>query len=249
MCGRFASFRQTQDLLDAFMIDPTLPLDPELAAWQASWNVAPTDPVRIVVERAPRGAAADATAERSLRLARWGLVPSWSKDPRGGARMINARSETLLEKPAFAKPLAARRCLVPTEGYYEWKATAEAKARKQPYFIHPTGAGVAAFAGLYEFWRDRSKADDDPERWLITTTVITKAATGDMLDLHDRVPAVLEASLWDEWLAPATTAAAARGLLEEPVPDLTWHAVSTEVSTATTEGPQLIAPMAPGAEL
>ncbi|NKX91949.1 SOS response-associated peptidase [Sanguibacter hominis ATCC BAA-789] len=243
MCGRFASFRQTQDLLDAFMIDPTLPLDPELAAWQASWNVAPTDPVRIVVERAPRGAAPGAAAERSLRLARWGLVPSWSKDPKGGARMINARSETLLEKPAFAKPMAARRCLVPTEGYYEWKAGADPKARKQPYFIRPTSEGVTAFAGLYEFWRDKDKADDDPARWLVTTTVITKAATGDMLDLHDRVPAVLQPDLWAEWLAPTTSASDARALLDVPVPDLEWYPVSAAVSTATTEGPQLIQPV------
>jgi putative SOS response-associated peptidase YedK len=244
MCGRFASFRQTQDLLDAFMIDPTLPLDPELAAWQASWNVAPTDPVRIVVERAPRGSAAGASAERSLRVARWGLVPSWSKVPKGGARMINARSETLLDKPSFAKPMAARRCLVPTEGYYEWKAPQDGGKGKQPYFIRPTSDGVTAFAGLYEFWRDASKTDDDPARWLVTTTVITKAATGDMLDLHDRVPAVLEPSLWDEWLAPATTADEARTLLDIPVPDLAWHPVSPEVSTATTEGPQLIEPVA-----
>lgn len=158
--------------------------------------------------------------------------------------MINARSETLLDKPSFAKPMAARRCLVPTEGYYEWKAPQDGGKGKQPYFIRPTSDGVTAFAGLYEFWRDASKTDDDPARWLVTTTVITKAATGDMLDLHDRVPAVLEPSLWDEWLAPATTADEARTLLDIPVPDLAWHPVSPEVSTATTEGPQLIEPVA-----
>lgn len=259
MCGRFASFRQTQDLLDAFLIDPTLPLDPELAQWQASWNVAPTDPVRIVVERAPKPAAGaggarseaalDEQPVRSLRLARWGLVPSWSKDPSGGARMINARTETLLEKPAFKKAFAARRCLIPTEGYYEWQQPAPgtpARTPKQPFFIRPASEGVAAFAGLYEFWRDRTKADDDPARWLVTTTVITKDAEGDMRDLHDRVPAVLDASRWDEWLSPATSVGAARALLDPPVPDLTWYPVSTAVNTATNEGPQLVEPVPAG---
>jgi len=102
---------------------------------------------------------------------------------------------------------------------------------------------VTAFAGLYEFWRDKDKADDDPARWLVTTTVITKAATGDMLDLHDRVPAVLQPDLWAEWLAPTTSASDARALLDVPVPDLEWYPVSAAVSTATTEGPQLIQPV------
>ena len=158
MCGRYASFRSAQDVADDVAIAE---LADDARLLPPSWNVAPTDEVRIVVERPTTvetagGAARPGTGEitRSLRLARWGLVPSWSKDPSGGARMINARRETLLDKPAFAKPLAVRRCLVAADGYYEWKklplpagATENAKPPKQPYWIHRDGEPVF-FAGL-----------------------------------------------------------------------------------------------------
>ncbi|CAM3687292.1 SOS response-associated peptidase [Isoptericola cucumis] len=253
MCGRYASFRDAQDLVDDLAIadvaDDARLLPP-------SWNVAPTDPVRIVVER-PRRIDGKNTGEitRSLQVARWGLVPSWAKDPGVGARMINARSETLLDKSAFAKPLAVRRCLLPADGYYEWRkldlppgdaATGEAKGRsrakvpKQPYWIHPAGGGVAALAGLYEFWRDRSRADDDPDRWLVSATVITTAASDDLERIHDRMPVILPAHAWDAWLDPAVGADEAMAIVGGPQVGMATRPVGDAVGSVQNNRPSLL---------
>ena len=158
MCGRFVSTTGPQDLASLFGVsswDPQVSLDP-------SWNVAPTDPVWAVLERLDRDTGEIA---RQLRPLRWGLVPSWAKDPGVGARMINARSETVHEKPAFRKAFTARRCLLPADGYFEWVAIAAAegkKAYKQPYYLAPADGTLMAMAGLYEFWRDPTRPDDAP---------------------------------------------------------------------------------------
>jgi putative SOS response-associated peptidase YedK len=243
MCGRYASFREAEDLADAFLIAP-----PDVAEdarlLPPSWNVAPTDPVRIVVEREDR---------RSLRLARWGLVPPWAKDPSVGSRMINARTETLATKPAFRRALAARRCLVPAEGYYEWQAADGAAfdrpgggRAKQPFWIHPADDGPLAFAGLYEFWRDRLRADDDPLRWLVTMTIVTGGAPSDsvLAAIHDRRPVILDPSRWGAWLDPRVQDTdAVVALLHRPAPPLVATPVSTEVNRVGTDGPQLIDPV------
>lgn len=245
MCGRYASFRQAQDLADAFAIragiQDVLPvLDDDVADLPPSWNVAPTDPVRIVVERT----AEDGPALRSLKVARWGLVPSWSKDARGGARMINARSESLLSKPAFKRAAQSRRCLVPADGYFEWRRPDPAAPKlKRPCYVHPADDDVLALAGLYEFWRDRSLADDDPDRWLVTTTIVTAPATGDLAELHDRRPVALGRDLWDRWLDPSVDAEEAVTLLDEPAPDQTFYEVSTAVNRVGTQGPELLVPV------
>jgi putative SOS response-associated peptidase YedK len=251
MCGRYASFREAQDLADAFAIDAALVEDGvrELAP---SWNVAPTQDVRIVVERAPKQAdGGSGPAERSLRLARWGLVPSWAKDPSTGNRMINARVESLLDKPAFAKPFAARRCLVPADGYYEWKklepapgSTPSGRARtpKQPFYITPADGDVAALAGLYEFWRDRARADDDPRRWLVTTTIITRPASDDLASIHDRMPLALPRDAWDDWLDPTLGAKQAAALLDVLPERMTSREVSSLVSNVNNDSPSLLAP-------
>ncbi|WP_242496245.1 SOS response-associated peptidase [Xylanimonas protaetiae] len=173
-------------------------------------------------------------------------MPSWSKDPSGGARMINARVETLTDKPAFAKPLAVRRCLVPADGYYEWRrlglppgAKATAKAPRQPYWIHRDGEPVL-FAGLYEFWRDRTKAGDDPARWLVSTTVITTAASAPMAHVHDRMPVALPPTAWDAWLDPAVGAEQAAGLLDDPLAEFALRPVTDLVSSVRNNGPSLL---------
>src|SRR5665811_2322096 len=125
MCGRYASFREAQDLADAFAVAPTDVAEDALLL-PPSWNLAPTDPVRIVVEREQ-----DDQVRRSLRVARWGLVPGWAKDPSVGSRMINARVETLTTKPAFRKAAASRRCLVPAEGYFEWQEQEQEQEQEQ----------------------------------------------------------------------------------------------------------------------
>jgi putative SOS response-associated peptidase YedK len=237
MCGRFASFSQTQDLADELAIAE---IAEDARLLPPSWNVAPTDPVRIVVERAAKGSD---EVTRSMRLARWGLVPSWAKDPTMGARMINARSETLLDKPAFAKPFAARRCLVLADGYYEWRklslpATGSKKVPKQPYWIHPGGDGVAAFAGLYEFWRNPAASETDPDRWLVSTTVVTRPASERMAPIHDRMPLVLPPHAWDTWLDPSVRDASE--LLQIDNLPLTTRPVGDAVGSVQNDGPSLI---------
>src|SRR3954447_9397703 len=164
MCGRYASTRSPQELAPLFQV-PDVPAKETLAP---NWNVAPTNDVWAVLERTPRNDKDDiAAAKRELRPLRWGLVPSWAKDVSIGARLINARVETVHEKPAFRRAFARRRCLLPADGYYEWRVAED--GGKQPFYIRPSGGGVLAMAGLYEMWRPAEDADE----WLLTCTVIT----------------------------------------------------------------------------
>ncbi len=237
MCGRYASSAEPDSLVATFMIDAVEEIVPP------SFNVAPTDPVPAVVERVDRATGA---VVRTLRAPRWGLVPSWSKDARGGARMINARAETVATKPAFAKAFAARRCLLPADGYYEWQTiTGESgKPLKQPWFIRPTGGGVLPMAGLYEFWRDRGLGVAAP--WLVTCTVITTTAIDALGHVHDRMPMVVRDEDWAAWLDPhSTDALAAAALLSTPASDrIETYKVATSVNSVRNNGPDLITPVA-----
>ena len=163
MCGRYASSRRPEDLIEEFeVVDSRVPepLAPD-------YNVAPTKEVYAVVERAPSKDSPE-PPERQLRVVKWGLVPSWAKDASIGNRMINARMETVAEKPAYKRALAVRRCLLPADGYFEWYPTDEktkaGKPTKQPFFIHPKDDASLAMAGLYEIWRDPTKDDDEDDR-------------------------------------------------------------------------------------
>ncbi|HZP15356.1 MAG TPA: SOS response-associated peptidase [Nocardioides sp.] len=185
MCGRYASSRRPEDLIDEFDIIESRVEFPIAS----SWNVAPTDETYVVMERGENAA-------RTLAVARWGLVPSWAKDRSIASRLINARSETLGEKPAFRKAYASRRCLVPADGYYEWYVTQELKAGKpvkQPFYLTPSDGEVLPMAGLYEWWPDPAKGEDDPDRWLLSCTVITTAAADEIGVIHDRMPLVVQA--------------------------------------------------------
>ena len=240
MCGRYAASRDPGDLVEEFEIveGPETSLAP-------SWNVAPTQDVYAVVARPPRGEP-EGAATRRLRVARWGLVPSWAKDPSIGNRMINARLETVAEKPAFRKAFARRRALLPADGYYEWYG--ETKGKKQPFFIRPADGGVLAMAGLYELWRDPAVDDSDPEApdpWLWSVTVITTSATDDLGRIHDRMPMFVERSSWSEWLDPGVhDPDLLHGLLVPAAPGrLTAFPVSTEVNKVTHDGPQLVQPL------
>ncbi|MDP9395691.1 MAG: SOS response-associated peptidase [Actinomycetota bacterium] len=246
MCGRYASSRSPEDLVEEFEVDRVAGEPPP-----ASYNIAPTDPVVSVLERAPRKEP-EADAERVLRVLRWGLVPSWAKDPSIGSRMINARVETVHEKPAFRRPFAARRCLLPADGYYEWytfdrparEGGRRATTRKQPFFIRPRDGGVLAMAGLYELWRDPAAAEGaDP--WLWTCTVITTTAEDELGRIHDRMPMIVERERYDAWLDPANDDPdALRALLVPAAPGrLEAYAVSTEVNSVRNDGPQLVAPL------
>lgn len=233
MCGRYVSVASTEDLFDEF--------DLERAVGEAlapSWNVAPTDPVRVITLRKPKDGGS-AEPVRELRTARWGLVPSWSRDSRGGARMINARIETVTDKPAFKAAAARRRCLIPALGYYEWQKTGQGKV---PYFLHDPQARTLAMAGLYELWRDRELADDDPARWLWSCAIITQQASDTLGVIHDRNPVMIPTALHAQWLdCSSDDPATARRLLEQvPPARLEPYVVSSAVGNVANNGPQLI---------
>jgi putative SOS response-associated peptidase YedK len=221
MCGRYSASRPpdlTAETYAAAVADDPPP---------PSWNVAPTDPVAVVVER---GGA------RELRTLRWGLIPSWAKDRKVASKMINARAETVAEKPAFRAALARRRCLVPADGWYEWRTEA---GRKQPFFISPRSGEGVAFAGLYEVWRD-----PETEELVRTCVVVTTAASAELSYLHERMPVVLRADAWDPWLDPSyDDVEAVRGLLVGSE-GFAAYPVSTQVNSVRNNGAHLLEPLA-----
>ncbi len=242
MCGRYASSRKPEDLIDEFDVAESLvaePLEPD-------YNVAPTKEVYAVLERPPK---AERPQQRQLRALTWGLVPSWAKDPKIGNRMINARMETVAEKPAYRKAFASRRCLLPADGYFEWYPTeavdAKGKPRKQPFFIRPADGGVLAMAGLYEIWRDPSVAEGQPGMFRWTCTVITTDATDDLGHIHDRMPLMVSPQRWSDWLDPAPRSVPdLLDLLEPAAPGrLTAYPVSSLVSNVGNNGPELVEPL------
>jgi len=259
MCGRYASSSHPEDLVDEFEVDvdrtgragrSILAAPQSPPAGQPDFNVAPTKQAPVVLTRADRGDP-EAAPTRQLRLLIWGLVPSWAKDVKVGLRMTNARSESLLGKSSFARTAAVRRCLVPADGWYEWQASptavdAKGKPRRQPFFVHRSDGAPLAMAGLYEFWRDRSLAEDDPDAWLTTYTIITTAAEPGLDRIHDRQPLVLERADWDDWLDPAQTdlsrVRAHLGFSEPGRFDV--YPVGTAVNSSRNNGEQLLVPLA-----
>jgi putative SOS response-associated peptidase YedK len=233
MCGRYATTRTPDELADRFGAQVADALTERSVDIEPDWNMAPTKPAPIVVQRPARD---DKPAYREVLAAQWGLVPSWAKDPKIGSRMINARSETVAEKPAFAKAFAQRRAIVPADGYYEWYPG----ATKQPFYICPKDRDVLAMAGLFEFW----KADPDSS-WLITFTILTTSASDDLGHLHDRTPMMLVGDEIEAWLDPAPMSVEDRlGLLVPAIPGrLDAWPVSTEVNNHRNNGPNLIEPI------
>jgi putative SOS response-associated peptidase YedK len=252
MCGRYASSRRAEELAEEFDIAALRvpqPLEPD-------YNVAPTKDVYAVVERPPSSQSAERAdrtdgtppPERQLRVLRWGLVPSWAKDPGIGNRMINARRETVAEKPAFQRAFAKRRCLLPADGYFEWYPTAQltraGKPLKQPFFIRPKDGGTLAMAGLYEIWRDPERAEGDPARFLWTCTVITTQAEDALGHIHDRMPLMVEPDRWSAWLDPTAERASLLDLLVPAAPGaLEAYPVSRAVGNVANNGPELVEPL------
>ncbi|MFI9248262.1 SOS response-associated peptidase [Streptomyces sp. NPDC053086] len=245
MCGRYVASRRPQDLAPLFHVEKW----PATEALAPSWNVAPTDDVWAVLERAPHGDGSGTAPVRELRPLRWGLVPSWAKELKIGARMINARVETVHEKPAFRRAFVKRRCLLPADGFYEWqpgKDPATGKARKQPYFIHPEDDQVMALAGLYEYWRNPAVApDDDPSAWLMTCTIITSEATDAAGRVHPRMPLALTEDHYAAWLDPANQdTEELHALLGQPASGhLDARPVSPAVNNVRNNGPHLLDPV------
>jgi putative SOS response-associated peptidase YedK len=194
----------------------------------ARYNIAPTLPV-LTVRRNPT------TGDRSLDLLRWGLIPHWAKDAKGGPQMINARAESLGEKPAFRGALAQRRCLIPADGFYEWQ---QDKAPKQPFLITLSEGGPFCFAGLWENWRQPDGV------WLRSCAIITTRATPALHFLHHRMPVILDPADYGLWLGEETGNIAQREALLRPYDGakLAITAVGTAVNQVRNEGPELIIP-------
>ncbi len=206
---------------------------PPDALIEPSWNVAPTDDVYAV------------TVEGDARRVagyHWGLVPAWADSPKVGARMINARSETLAAKSAFRTAFQKRRCIVPADGFYEWRRTDAAPRRgRRPQYIRRADGEPMAFAGLWALWK--SPSGD----WLRSSTIVTTEANEAIAPLHDRMPVILPRSAWEEWLDPAEDDLAALGRLLVPAPAslVTLYEVNSDVNNVRNQGPHLIDPAAP----
>lgn len=260
MCGRYAASADLDELIEEFDVELDRHDEPARSvlanpqqppAGLPDWNMAPTKQAPVVLTR-----PVDDVPRRQLRLLTWGLVPAWSKDVKGAYRMINARAESVAEKPAYARALASRRALVPALGWYEWQTSptvrdAKGKPRKQPFFVRRGDGDLLAMAGIYEFWRDKAVADpDDPLAWLVTFAIVTTAAEPGLDRIHDRQPLVLEREDWARWLDPSVTEVAAiDDLVRFCAPGrFTAYPVSRAVSSNRANGPDLIEP-APAGEL
>lgn len=242
MCGRFVSASPPDEIARYF--DAEAP-DVDL---EASYNVAPTNDIYAVTEDG---------GIRRVEAFHWGLVPSWAKDPKISAKMINARAEGIATKNAYRAAFKRRRCIIPVDGFYEWQKI-EGQKKKQPHYIHNPDGEPLAFAGLWEVWRPKrekvegddartTEADESPLR---SATIITTTPNETMAKIHDRMPVILPASKWAEWLDPSNDDVETLGQLLVPAPSsiITMHPVSTEVNTVRNKGPELIDPYDPEAD-
>lgn len=232
MCGRYTLTRQ-EDLVED--LQASLGESVQGEWWKPRFNVAPTQPAPVVMLR---------EGVRTIELARWGLVPHWAG--KSGARpplMINARVEGLVDKPVFRDALARKRCLVPADGFFEWKRDPkQAKAKPQPMYFHPRSRRTIAFAGLWA--KNRTDAGEQ-----LSFTIITGPPNDLVRPIHDRMPVVLDPDAWAAWLDPGIDAAAARALLGvPPIADWILEPVSIRVNSAQVDDPTLIEPIEAPAE-
>jgi putative SOS response-associated peptidase YedK len=254
MCGRFTLRTPVPVLTGQF--DLEVSADRQLELFEPRYNIAPTQ--EIVVVRAD-----PASGRRMASMMRWGLVPSWSKEGTKGRPMINARAETLGEKPAFRTAYRCRRCLIPADGFYEWQQPAGGRGKKQPFYIHRRDHGPFAFAGLWEKWRlrpTRNAAEHEPspspslkgrgteeeQLTIESCAIVTTASTGALRELHDRMPVILAPNDYAPWLDPALEDCASLAHLLQPGGEdqLIAEPVSTRVNRVTeVEDPECILPL------
>ncbi len=239
MCGRFVSSNSAAEIAEYF--GASLEVEP----LPNNFNVAPTNDIYAIVS--------PGDGEAVVRAFHWGLVPSWAKDVKIGSSMINARAETVADKPAFKGVFRKHRCIIPMTGFYEWQAARtdgplgpKGKPVKQPMYIHRVDDEPLAVAGLWSAWRDRTGPADAP--WLHTCTVITTSANNTMAPVHDRMPVILRRAWWQEWLDPAASDLDALRRMLVPAPDslLTMYPVSTQVNNVRNNGDELIRRIEPG---
>lgn len=240
MCGRFTLRTPLTVLIQHFDLDSRG--DRQMPLFDARYNIAPTQDI-LVVRIDPRD------GQRIAAMLRWGLIPSWSKEPGGGPPMINARSETLAEKPTFRTAYRRRRCLIPADGFYEWQqAAGGSKAKKQPFYIHRPDGAPFAFAGLWERWTqssppsasppaDSAVGDDSRPLAIESCTIVTTTANNTLRDLHDRMPVILAPNDYAKWLDPKSEDPAALQYLLAPCGDdeLIAEPVSTHVNMVAND--------------
>jgi putative SOS response-associated peptidase YedK len=242
MCGRFVLDRVTSDLVALFDVDIE---GDDLPA--PSWNIAPTQQISVVIDSLPRAASADDFPEpvRRLEAARWGLVPGFTAGPASGPPLFNARSEGLAGKTPFEASLRGRRAVVPASGYFEWSVI---DGQKTANYISLPGDELVLFAGLFDWWKDPNAGPDDPAKWLLSATILTRASTGALASVHDRMPVFLDADVVEEWLDPQSegsqelvdeVAGAAAFVADRVV----FHAVDPGVGSVQNNGPELINPL------
>lgn len=234
MCGRFTLRTPAAVLIEHFDLD--VRGDRQLPLFESRFNIAPTQDVLVV-----RMDQAD--GKRTGAMLRWGLIPSWSASGKstGGPPMINARAETLAEKPMFRSAVRRRRCLIPADGFYEWRATTGGgRGKKQPYFIHRPDHQPFAFAGLWEIWKSPDQASP---LTIESCTIVTTEANDTLLALHDRMPVVLSPNDYSEWLDPACQDASRLQHLLSPCPndELIAVPVGTQVNRVANDSRECIA--------
>lgn len=221
MCGRFTQTAPWEEVKKEFAADA-----PDSILFKPRYNIAPTQTVSVV---------RDSSSERTVSELKWGLVPSWAKDAEIGNRMINARAETLTEKPSFREAFAKRRCIVPTSGFYEWKKTDS--GAKQPFYFYLKEKDVFGFAGLWEEWLDKESGE-----LLETFTIITTEANDVLKPVHDRMPAIVKAENYNEWLNPEIKGVEQLEKMLAPYPanEMNSHMVSRAINSPTNDSPELI---------
>jgi putative SOS response-associated peptidase YedK len=238
MCGRFVS-TAGPDRIAAYF-DTVIPTEAVAESLGENYNVAPTQDIYAVV--------ADGDGTARVDAFHWGLIPSWAKDRKIASKMINARAETLAEKPSFKGLLKKKRCIIPMAGFYEWKpgveggpVNAKGTPLKQPMFIHRSDDELLSVAGLWTAWKD---PDDAEGRWLHSATIVTTAANDTMREVHDRMPAILTPDRWAAWLDPANDdLSSLQRMLDGGPPELlAMHAVSTDVNNVRNNRADLLEP-------
>ncbi|PSB18143.1 SOS response-associated peptidase [Phormidesmis priestleyi ULC007] len=220
MCGRFSQSLIGDVIAEAFQLV-------EIPDWQPRYNIAPTQTIPAIV--------AAESGNRQFKPLRWGLIPSWSKDPAIGAKLINARSETVTEKPSFRSAFKQRRCLILADGFYEWR---KQSGKKQPFYFRLEDSSPFAFAGLWERWHD---SEDDR---LETCTILTTEANQTVAQVHDRMPVILHADSYDRWLDPSQPLESLQALLCPYDSNLmTAYPVNSSVNSPWNDTPDCTVPL------
>ena len=232
MCGRYAQTQEMRDLVEEFAVTGKFPDN----ALPASWNIAPTNEIYIVRN--------DQNNQRELATASWGMIGPWLKDEAEArasqSRAINARSESIHEKPTFRDSFKSRRCLIPADGYYEWATELGRYKTKQPFYITSNDGHPLSIAGIWNSWRSPSG------KLIQTASVITREAVGELAAIHHRMPVMMPRDRWDDWLDNAPHSVhELLDLMQSNKPDANLHPVpvSDEVNKVANNGPHLVVPI------